>query len=91
MNEPKTDRAWEEGQKRIGETAKQVAAILAQNGVTYNEVPPIFGKAKSLLVISATTEELHLVCPQCGKSWHHKDALFCSECGQKLEQGAALD
>lgn len=44
--------AWEAKQKRIGETAKQVAAILAENSVTYNEVPQIFGKVRDYLVVN---------------------------------------
>lgn len=44
--------AWEAKQKRIEETAKQIAAILAKNGVTYNEVPQIFGKAQDYLVVN---------------------------------------
>lgn len=43
---------WKEKQKRIGETAKQVAEILAKNKITYLEVPQVFGKAKNYLVIS---------------------------------------
>lgn len=43
---------WEEKQKRIGETARQVATILAKNNVTYLEVPQVFGKAQEYLVIS---------------------------------------
>lgn len=43
---------WEEKQKRIRETAEQVAAILAENHVTYNEVPQIFGIAKDCLAVS---------------------------------------
>lgn len=48
----------------------------------------------SLIYHEAGQEKIalkYMVCPACGKARHHKDALFCSECGQKLEQDATSD
>ena len=46
-----TKEMWESNQKRIRETAKQVAAILAENNVAYNEVSQVFGEAKDYLIV----------------------------------------
>lgn len=48
---------WKTKQKRIRETAEQVAEVLAENHVTYNEVPQIFGIAKDCLAVSMPDKE----------------------------------
>lgn len=95
MNQEKIQESkdeWEIREKRIGETAKQVAVILAENYVTYNEVPQIFRRVLEHLIVSGVVrcETRHQMCQQCGKEWHYETATYCSGCGRKLEQNGNI-